>query len=110
MFEDGIYVSYFTNDTEKAKEPRSTVSIIDGKVTIFVNPKADENDAAYLNKITADLKASASTEEYEKIAIVRLGKFWEWNGYTPNPSDFFEIDSPQGNKALELARTWKTKE
>lgn len=110
MFEDGVYVSYFTEDVKKQKDPKSVVLIQDEKVNIMINPSTDDVTKNYLKNIAKELDGEKSKDKYVDIATIGLGTYWEWNGYTPNPSDFFEIDSTQGNKALELARTWDTKE
>lgn len=106
MHEDGIYVSYFPDDTQKAKDPRSVVSIQNSKVNIMINPKTDEDTKKYLNGIVDRLSKASSKDDYEEIAYMSLGKYWESNGYTPNPSDFFEIGSDGANTSLQTAREW----
>jgi hypothetical protein len=106
MHEDGIYVSYFSDDTEKMKDPRSVVAIENAKVNIMINPKLDDETKKYLNGIIDKLDKSSSKDDYEDIAYMYLGKYWESNGYAPNPSDFFDIGSDEANKSLQTARKW----
>jgi hypothetical protein len=106
MFEDGIYVSYFLDDVSKSKDPRSVVVIENSKATIMINPKADSETKTYLSGIVNQLAKASSKDDYENIAYIGLGKFWESNGYAPNPSDFFDTGSDKANKALQIARNW----
>lgn len=106
MFEDGIYVSYFVDDTSKKKDPRSVVVIENGKISIMINPSADTETTTYLSGIVSMLNDAKSETAYQDIAYTRLGKFWESNGYTPNPSDFFDTGSDEADKALQTARGW----
>lgn len=106
MFEDGIYVSYFSDDTSKTKDPRSVVVIENSKVSIMINPSADTETTTYLTGIVEKLNDAKSKKIYEDVAYTHLGKFWEFNGYTPNPSDFFDIGSDEADRALQTARGW----
>lgn len=106
MFDSGIYVSFMSDDSAKKKAPRSVV-VIDGmKVDIYVNPDAHEDTKTYLGNTKKEL-ATLKGEDFEVTAIIRLGKYWEWNGYTPNPSDFFELDDDKGKQFLKDAQAWK---
>jgi hypothetical protein len=108
MFEDGTYVSYFLDDVDKRKAPRSVVVIEDGKVNIMINPSTDDETKTYLNNVAEKLEKATSTNEYEDIAYIYLGKFWESNGYSPNPSDFFEPESDGAKKSVATASAWAT--
>jgi len=109
MFEDGIYVSYFSDDEDRAKDPQSVVVVENAKVNIMVNPKINDATKMYLSGIVDKLAKASSQDEYEDIASMYLGKYWEWNGYTPNPSHFFETASDDASKVLQLASAWKAK-
>jgi hypothetical protein len=106
MIEDGIYVSYKSSDEEKKETPRSVVVIKNAKVEIFVNPKNPEEDIQYLSSVKKMLKDAKSTSEYEDVAYSRLGSYWAWNGYTPNPSDFFKLDSDNAKKFIDISKDW----
>ena len=106
MIEDGVYVSYRSDDEAKKQTPRSVVVIKNGQVSIFANPKGDEGDIKYLKTVSQMLTDASSKSKYEDVAYARLGSYWAWNGYTPNPSDFFELDSDNANKFIELSKGW----
>jgi hypothetical protein len=109
MFEDGIYVSYFSDDENREKDPQSVVVIENAKVNVMLSPNISDGTKAYLNGIVSKLTDSSSKDEYEDIASMYLGKYWEWNGYIPNPSHFFETDSDEASKVLQIARAWDEK-
>ena len=49
-------------------------------------------------------KLENNKKQYEFEASL-LEKFWEWNGYTPSPSDFIEPDKYDG-KYDSLMKKW----
>lgn len=106
MIEDGVYVSYNSDDEAKKETPRSVVVIKKEKVSIFPNPKGSADDVHYLSGVQRMLDGANSKSEYEDIVYSRLGSFWAWNGYTPNPSDFFELNSDNANKFIDLSKDW----
>lgn len=107
MFEDGVYVSYKSSDEAKKETPRSVVVIQNAKASIFANPEGDENDVTYLRNTQKMLDEAKSKDDYEDTASYRLGSYWAWNGYTPNPSDFFELDSDNAKKFIEMSQNWR---
>ena len=109
MFEDGVYVSYFSDDEDKKSAPKSVVIIENGKIQILVNPATPDEAAKFLTSL-AKAFAEAVSEDEKDFAVARLGKYWEWNGYTPNPSDFFELDSDGARRFIELSRNWASKQ
>ena len=104
--EDGYFVSFFTDDSEKRREPRAIVMIEDGAVTIAVNPKAPEEDRNWLKNLALMLRSlKKDSEEYDDVAS-RLNAFWDWNGYTPNPSDYIAPKDYAG-KYDKMIADWK---
>ena len=109
MFEDGVYVSYFSDDEDKKSAPKSVVIIENGKIQILFNPATQDDTAKFLTSL-AKAFAEAVTEDEKDFAVGRLGKYWEWNGFTPNPSDFFELDSEGAGRFIELSKNWTSKQ
>ena len=109
MFEDGVYVSYFSDDEEKGGAPKSVVIIENGKIQILVNPATPDETAKFLTSL-AKAFAEAVSEEEKDFAVARLGKYWESNGYSPNPSDFFELGSDDARRSIELSKNWTSKQ
>ena len=106
MIEDGYFVSFFSDDEAKKQEPRNIVVIKNGKVSIHVNPKENENDKNWLSSLKERLsKVENDKKKYEYEAL-SLESFWDWNGYTPNPSDFIEPNQYDG-KYDTLIGKWK---
>ena len=109
MFEDGVYVSHFSDDEDKEGTPKSVVIIKNGKIQIFVNPATPDDTANFLTSL-AKAFTEAVTEDEKDFAVARLGKYWESNGYSPNPSDFFELDSDDARRSVALSRNWTSKQ
>ena len=109
MFEDGVYVSYFSDDEDKKSAPKSVVIIENGKIQILFNPATPDDTAKFLTSL-AKAFAEAVSEDEKDFAVARLGRYWEWNGYTPNPSDFFELDSDGAKRFIELSENWTSKQ
>ncbi len=109
MFEDGVYVSYFSDDEEKGGAPESVVIIENGKIQILVNPATPDDTARFLVSL-AKAFAEAVSEDEKDFAVARLGKYWESNGYSPNPSDFFELGSDDARRSIELSKNWTSKQ
>ena len=107
MFQDGIYVSYFSDDENMEKDPKLVVVIENSKVNMMLSPKIHSLSRAHLNGIVAKLAKASSKDEYEDLATMKLGKYWEANGYIPNPSQFLETESDKANKVLQIARAWE---
>ena len=107
MFQDGIYVSYFSDDENMEKDPKLVVVIENSKVNMMLSPKIHSESRAHLNGIVAKLAKASSKDEYEDLATMKLGKYWEENGYIPNPSQFLETDSDKANNVLQIARAWE---
>lgn len=109
MFEDGVYVSYFSDDEDGKSVPQSMVIIENGKIRILVNPATPDDTARFLDSL-AKAFAEAVTEDEKDFAVARLGKYWESNGYSPNPSDFFELGSDDARHSIELSKNWTSKQ
>ena len=109
MFEDGVYVSYFSDDEDRKSVPQSVVIIENGKIRILVNPATPDDTARFLGSL-AKAFAEAVTEDEKDFAVARLGKYWESNGYSPNPSDFFELCSDEARRSIELSKNWTSKQ
>jgi hypothetical protein len=109
MFEDGVYVSYFSDDEDKKSAPKSVVVIENGKIQILVNPATPDDTAKFLTSL-AKAFAEAVSEDEKDFAVARLGRYWESNGYSPNPSDFFELDSDGARRSIELSKNWTSKQ
>ena len=109
MFEDGVYVSYFSDDEDRKSVPQSVVIIENGKIQILVNPATPDDTARFLDSL-AKAFTDAVTEDEKDFAVARLGKYWESNGYSPNPSDFFEFDSDDARRSIELSKNWTSKQ
>lgn len=110
MIEDGVFVSFQRDDSNKSKDPRSVVVIRNGKVSIYPNPDGDSRDIEYLSRTAKMLSSARSRNDYAEIASLRLNRFWDWNGYDPNPSDFFDLDTAQGDKFEKLSSGWAVKD
>ncbi len=105
MIEDGYFVSFFSDDEAKEREPRNIIVIKNGKVSFYINPKESEVDRKWLLNLNERLsKLENNKKEYEFEASL-LERFWEWNGYTPNPSDFIKPDQYDG-KYDSLMKKW----
>ena len=105
MIEDGYFVSFFEDDEAKKREPRNIIVIKNGEISFYINPKESEVDKKWLLKLKERLsKLENNKKEYEFEASL-LERFWDWNGYTPNPSDFIEPDKYDG-KYDSLMKKW----
>ena len=109
MFEDGVYVSYFSDDEDKKSAPKSVVIIENGKIQILFNPATPDDTAKFLTSL-AKAFAEAASEDEKDFAVARLGKYWEGNMYFPNPSDFFELDADGARRFIELSENWTSKQ
>ena len=109
MFEDGVYVSYFSDDEDKKSAPKSVVIIENGKIQILFNPATPDDTAKFLTSL-AKAFAEAVSEDEKDFAVARLGRYWEGNMYFPNPSDFFELDSDGAKRFIELSENWTSKQ
>jgi hypothetical protein len=108
VFEDGYYVSFFWDDSEKVLAPRSIVVIKGGVVGISANP-VPENDAdlKFLKGVAESLRSlTPRSQRYEEAAVRALGPYWSFNGYSPNPSDYIEPDSYDG-RYDDLINLWR---
>ena len=105
MIEDGYFVSFFSKDEAKKQAPRSIVVIKDGKVAIHINPKADEDDKNWLSSLKKKLSSLENDKKKYEFEAASLESFWDWNGYTPNPSDYIEPDKYDG-KYDALIEEW----
>ena len=109
MFEDGIYVSYFSDDEIMGKNLESVVVIENAKVNIMLNPKISDATGRYLTQVGERLAKESLKDDYENMAVMYLGKFWEGNAYSPSLNQFFETDSDEASKVLQIARAWEAK-
>ena len=109
MFEDGIYVSYFSDGEIVEKNLESVTVIENAKVNIMLNPKISDATGRYLTQVGERLAEESSKEKYEDMAVMYLGKFWEGNAYSPSLNQFFETDSDEARKVLQIARAWEAK-
>jgi len=109
MFDDGVYVSYFSDDEDKRGTPKSVVIIESGKIQILVNPLTPDDTTKFLASIAKEF-AEAVTEDEIDFAIACLGRYWESNGYSPNPSDFFELGSDSARRSIETSKNWTSKQ
>lgn len=109
MFEDGIYVSFFSDEEIVEKNLESVTVVENAKVNIMLSPNISEPNRAYLTQIGERLAEESSKEKYEDIAVMYLGKFWEGNAYSSVYNQFYETDSDNASKVLQLASAWKAK-
>jgi hypothetical protein len=105
MFEDGIYVSYFSKDTDKKKTPQSVIKIENQRVSVGVNSEAAEDVKASLHRL-AGMAESQKDQEYDAAIEAMLARYFEWNGYTPKPSDFFELTDKKGQDFTKIDLIW----
>lgn len=103
--EDGYFVSFFSDDEKKIREPRSIVVISDGVVTICPNKKS-KDDAEWLSALAERLKKLDPKSQAYADEAIALESFWDYNGYTPNPSDFIAPEDYDG-KYDDLISKWK---
>ena len=106
MIEDGYFVQFFSEDNEKKQDPRNIVVIKNGKVSFHVNPKENEENKQWLFALQEQLSKLENDKKQYEFEASRLEKFWEWNGSSPNPSDFIEPDKYDG-KYDSLMKSWK---
>ena len=105
MIEDGYFVQFFENDEAKKREPRNIVVIKNGKVSFYVNPNEHEENKKWLFALKEKLLKLENNKKQYEFEATQLEKFWEWNGYAPNPSDFIELDEYDG-KYDSLMKKW----
>jgi hypothetical protein len=43
---------------------------------------------------------------YDSTIEIALYRMFEYNGYSPKPSDYFDLNSPRGEKYVDLAKDW----
>jgi len=106
MIEDGYFVSFFFDDEAKKREPRNIVVIKNGKVSIYVNPKENEDDQKWLSSLSERLSKLENDKKKYEYEASSLESYWAWNGYTPKPSDFIEPNQYDG-KYDTLLEKWK---
>ncbi len=105
MFEDGIYVSYFSDDQSKKKTPQSVIKIENQRVSVGINQESQEGTKEYLNRLAGMAKSQAD-KEYDANIEQMLDRYFEWNGYTPKPSDYFPLKDKKGQSFLNLDLSW----
>lgn len=106
MIEDGYFVSFFSDDESKKKEPRNIVVIKSGKVSIYVNPTESEEDKKWLSSLSEKLSKLKNDKKQYEYEASSLEGYWAWNGYTPNPSDFIKPNQYDGKYDTHMKR-WK---
>ena len=105
MIEDGYFIQFFRDDETKIEEPRNIIVIKNGKVSFYVNPKESEVDKKWLFALKEKLSKLEDNKKLYEFEASLLENFWDWNGYTPNPSDFIEPDKYDG-KYDSLMKKW----
>ena len=71
MIEDGYFVSFFSDDEAKKREPRNIIVIKNGKVSFYINPKESKVDRKWL----LNLKERLSKLENNKKEF-RISSIW----------------------------------
>lgn len=104
MIKDGNFVSFFSDDEAKKREPRNIIVIKNGEIFFYINPKESEVDKKWLFNREERLSKFKNKKECE-FELLLLERFWEWNGYTPNPLDFIEPDE-YDDKYDSLMKKW----
>lgn len=107
MIEDGIYVSFESKDSNKTGTPKSIVIISGGDIKITVNPKG----AKQVNDMLESIKSLLSKDDADskEVAEARLLSYWDSNMYEPNPSSFYELKDSDGEKFIEMSKSWDKK-
>lgn len=105
MFEDGVYVSFFSDDTAKKKTPQSVIVIKNQRVSVGINPDSADDIKLSLARI-AGMAQSQADKEYDENLESALSRYFEWNGYTPKPSDFYELADSKGQNFANLPLNW----
>ena len=67
MIEDGYFISFFSDDEAKKREPRNIIVIKNGKVSFYINPKESEENKEWLLNLKERLSKLENNKKQYKF-------------------------------------------